>query len=152
MRLRGKRALVTGGRQGIGRAIVDGFRAEGAVVATCGRGPRPGDLHSDVHWHMLDVADPDAVADVAAQTGELDVLVNNAGVQVEKTVVESSDADWDLVIGANARGVPRSAALNRVEIGPEVGRITRAKVGAITLMATVLQRVFARCLIDVSGR
>ena len=36
--------------------------------------------------------------------GALDVLVNNAGVQVEKTVVDSTDADWDLVIGGNCRG------------------------------------------------
>ena len=43
-RLEGKTALVTGGRQGIGRAIVDHFSAEGADVMTCGRGERPQDL------------------------------------------------------------------------------------------------------------
>ena len=40
-RLEGKTAVVTGGRQGIGRAIVDAFVSEGARVMTCGRGPRP---------------------------------------------------------------------------------------------------------------
>lgn len=103
MRLSGKRAFVTGGRQGIGRAIVDAFLAEGASVITCGRGKAPDTLPCD--WHILDVSDPKAVGQAAAKVGEIDILVNNAGVQVEKTVTESSDADWDLVIGANCRGV-----------------------------------------------
>ncbi len=105
MRLIGKRALVTGGRQGIGRGIVDAFMHQGAHVLTCGRGARPADLPADCGWHELDVSDAQAVAQVAASVGPLDILVNNAGVQVEKTVVDSTDADWDLVMGVNARGV-----------------------------------------------
>ncbi|KIC40994.1 MAG: SDR family NAD(P)-dependent oxidoreductase [Ruegeria sp.] len=105
MRLVGKKALVTGGRQGIGRGIVDAFLAEGATVSTCGRGARPEGLAETVVWHSTDVADPSQVAALATNTGAIDVLVNNAGVQIEKTVVESTDADWDLVIGANCRGV-----------------------------------------------
>lgn len=102
MRLAGKRAFVTGGRQGIGRGIVDAFLKEGATVATCGRGPRPDRLPEGVTWFELDVSDPSAVNAIAAPA---DILVNNAGVQVEKTVVDSTDADWDLVMGVNARGV-----------------------------------------------
>ncbi len=105
MRLGGKRAVVTGGRQGIGRAIVVVFLDEGASVITCGRGPRPDDLPEPCRWHQLDVADPAQVDPVAPALGPVDVLVNNAGVQVEKTVTDSSDADWDLVMGVNARGV-----------------------------------------------
>ena len=103
MRLQGKRAFVTGGRRGIGRGIVEAFLAEGAEVITCGRGDAPGGLPCE--WHDLDVSDPGAVAVVAETVGPLDVLVNNAGVQVEKTVTDSTDADWDLVVGANCRGV-----------------------------------------------
>ena len=105
MRLEGKRALVTGGRQGIGRGIVEAFLTEGATVATCGRGPRPDGLPSNVDWHAVDVSFAPQVTAMAASMGRVDILVNNAGVQVEKTIVDSTDEDWDKVIGANCRGV-----------------------------------------------
>jgi NAD(P)-dependent dehydrogenase (short-subunit alcohol dehydrogenase family) len=105
MRLKDKRAVVTGGRQGIGRAIVDRFMAEGARVITCGRGARPEGLDGAIGWQALDVTDAAGVEAFAAATGPIDILVNNAGVQVEKTVADSTDADWDLVMGTNARGV-----------------------------------------------
>ncbi len=108
-RLQDKNVLVTGGRQGIGRGIVDRFVAEGARVMTCGRGERPVDLPSGILWETVDVAERaqvDALTDrVVAAFGELDVLVNNAGVQIEKTIVETSDDDWDLLMGVNVRGV-----------------------------------------------
>ena len=103
--LSGKKAFVTGARQGIGRAIADIFLANGAQVSICGRGPRPDDLPDAMGWHSLDVSDGSAVEALAAEIGSLDILVNNAGVQVEKTVTESTDDDWNLVMGANAKGV-----------------------------------------------
>lgn len=103
MRLQGKRAFVTGGRQGIGRGIVDAFVTEGAHVITCGRGDGPDNLNA--RWVSLDVSDAAAVGAIAATLGPLDIIVNNAGVQVEKTVVDSTEDDWDLVMGINAKGV-----------------------------------------------
>lgn len=106
MRLAGKRAFVTGGRQGIGRGIVEAFRAEGAEVTTCGRGARPEGLATDCGWVSLDVSNATDVNALAyGMEGGVDILVNNAGVQIEKTVTDSTDADWDLVMGTNARGV-----------------------------------------------
>jgi len=107
--LEGKTALVTGGRQGIGRAIVDKFVAAGARVMTCGRGERPADLPAEVLWETTDVADKndvDRLTDrVVAEFGELSILVNNAGIQIEKTIVETTDSDWDLLMGVNAKAV-----------------------------------------------
>ncbi len=108
-RLNGKTALVTGGRQGIGRGIVDRFVAEGARVMTCGRGGRPDGLPDDILWQGANVADKndvDALTDrVVAEFGQLDILVNNAGVQIEKTIVDTTDDDWDQLMGVNAKGV-----------------------------------------------
>lgn len=108
-RLDKKIALVTGGRGGIGRAICDRFSREGATVTTCGRGARPVDLPDTVNWRQCNVANSeqvDALKDhVEASFGSVTILVNNAGVQVEKSVTDSSDEDWDAVIGVNCRGV-----------------------------------------------
>ncbi len=105
MKLQNKTALITGGRQGIGRGIADRFRAEGAQVTITGRGQRPADLPAHFSWHACDVSDGAAVADLAEEVQRLDILVNNAGVQIEKTVLDTSDADWDQLMGANAKGV-----------------------------------------------
>ncbi len=98
-------ALVTGGSRGIGRAVVERLRAEAYDVVTCGRGERPGYLPKDVLWVTADVADPADVARLVAEAGPVALLVNNAGVQVERTVLDSTDDDWDAVVGTNCRGV-----------------------------------------------
>ena len=103
--LDGKTALVTGGRQGIGRGIADRFAAEGAYVALTGRGERPDDLPPHFAWTACDVSDAAAVEALAAGFDGLDILVNNAGVQIEKTVTDTTDEDWNLLMGANAKGV-----------------------------------------------
>ena len=108
-RLTGKTAIVTGGRQGIGRVIVDRFAAEGARVMTCGRGDRPADLGAQILWQTTDMTERTQVDDLLNKTlsafGDLSILVNNAGVQIEKNIVDTSDDDWDQLMGVNAKGV-----------------------------------------------
>lgn len=105
----GDLAVVTGGSRGIGRAIVDRLLADGWQVATCGRGERPADLPDAVHWTRADVsrtADAERLLAGAQEAhGPVRLLVNNAGIQVERTVLESTDADWEAVVGTNCRGV-----------------------------------------------
>lgn len=102
-------AIVTGGSRGIGRAIVHRLRADGARVVTCGRGPRPVELPEDVHWVQVDLAvpgEPERLVHEATDVfGPVSLLVNNAGVQIEKTSLESTDEEWDLVVGTNCRAL-----------------------------------------------
>lgn len=104
-----KTAIVTGGGRGIGRAIVDRLLRDGYRVMACGRSQRPIDYPDDAHWLQADVSRPADAETIVAETisafGSVALLVNNAGVQLEKTVADSSDDDWDLVVGVNCRGV-----------------------------------------------
>ena len=96
----GKTALVTGGRSGIGRAIAQRLRDEGADVYTAQRGQ-----DDDFPSFHADYSDPDSPAQiieqVIAQAGRLDVLVNNAGMMQEASVDDMSLADWQRNIMVN---------------------------------------------------
>ena len=109
-RLDGKVALVTGGSRGIGRAIVERFAAEGAQVVTCSRKAPQSDFEEkNIAWTAADVAETgDVEALIAFATGRhgrIDLLVNNAGIEIEKRVDETSDADWEDLMGANLKSV-----------------------------------------------
>ena len=111
MMLQGKTALVTGARGGIGRAIVARFIKEGATVYAADLTPE-GSLaaHDDdgSHFAKLDVTqEADAVAAmerVKAEAGKLDILVNAAGIEIEKTIEETSLDEWNRSFAVNATG------------------------------------------------
>ena len=98
--------VVTGASSGIGEAIARRFAADGWDVLT---GSRSEPSVDGAAWLRTDVADPaqaDAlVAAAVQQFGSLDAVVNNAGVQVEKTIADTTDEEFDHVIDVNVRGV-----------------------------------------------
>jgi len=104
MSVSGKRVLVTGGSSGIGEAIVERLAAEGAGVTVASRSEPPA-LPASAAWVATDVADSAAVGSLFGEHGPFDAVVNNAGVQVEKTVAETTDDEYDLVMNVNVRGV-----------------------------------------------
>ncbi len=116
--LAGKRALVTGGASGIGRAIAAALAAEGAHVAIADRAPRDvseavvasiqtsGGLAFSAQVDVADEAQVLALFEMAIpRLGGLDILVNNAGILIEKPLLETSAEDFDRLIGVNLRGV-----------------------------------------------
>ena len=131
MRLRDKVALITGGAAGIGKATAERFAEEGARVVICDvneelgqatvralgleASPATSPGHS---FYKVDVTDRNAVQewvdDVVERYGRIDVLVNNAGILRDATLVkvkdgelvrQMSEADFDLVIAVNLKGV-----------------------------------------------
>ncbi|MCP4383316.1 MAG: SDR family oxidoreductase [Hyphomicrobiales bacterium] len=110
--LAGKVALVTGGRKGLGRAIVDRMAAEGAVggaldLAEVEADPALPDGFVAVDSDVTDEAAlARSVAAVVAQFGRLDIVVANAGLVPPQRDTASVDLDeWDRVMAVNARGV-----------------------------------------------
>ena len=105
--LRGRSVLVTGGSDGIGKAIAEGFVAEGARVAICGRDParleraqaaleaRPGAEVVTIAADLTDAADIDRMCGhVLDAFGTVDILVNNAGGPPPGTFEDTSDEVW----------------------------------------------------------
>jgi NAD(P)-dependent dehydrogenase (short-subunit alcohol dehydrogenase family) len=102
--LAGRTALVTGGANGIGRAIVERLAAEGAEVAAVDVEPVP-DLGGSVHGVQWDLSRTetlgDLVAEAEAAVGPLDILVNNAGVFEAALAVDLTLESYRRVLDVN---------------------------------------------------
>ena len=92
--LKGKTAIVTGGAAGIGAAIAERFKAEGARVVVF-------DLNSEPR---VDITDYAAVQKAVAAAGPVDILVNNAGWDMFKPFLKSDPAFWQKIISINLLG------------------------------------------------
>lgn len=110
MMLQGKTALVTGGRGGIGRAICNRFAREGARVfaADLTAGGSINDSRAPADFLQLDVTSEDSVTSafdsVRRQAGCLDILVNAAGIEIEKTIEDTSLEEWNRIFAVNVTG------------------------------------------------
>lgn len=110
-RLHGKKAVVTGAGQGIGRAAALAFAGEGAEVwAADINAATLEELEAGapaIHIRVLDVLDVDAVRALAADTGPVDVLFNCVGYVHHGSVLECSEEDWESAFELNVTSMYR---------------------------------------------
>src|SRR3984885_12343045 len=102
-----KVAIVTGGSQGIGAGLVDGYRQRGWAVVANSLNIKPSD-DPDVLTVAGDVSDQSTADQIIGQAidrfGRVDPLVNNAGVFVSKPFTDYTAEDYALVTGVNLAG------------------------------------------------
>lgn len=112
--LSGKKAIVTGGAQGLGKSLAEGLRDHGCEVALMDINPNVGGIAADmctagknVHGVVCDLTDEESLKSgfdtaVAHMGGKLDVLVNNAGINLRKNLADCTREQWEKVMKINS--------------------------------------------------
>lgn len=154
--LSGKTALVTGSSGGLGLAMAHGLAEAGAKVVLNGRDANKlteaaggfGEFAPQVHLSAFDVCDEDAVKTAFKKLDEagmtVDILINNAGVQFRRPMLELESADWRRVLETNLtsafivgreaarRMIARGCGGKIINIGSLTSEVARATVAPYT--------------------
>jgi NAD(P)-dependent dehydrogenase (short-subunit alcohol dehydrogenase family) len=164
--LSGKVAIVTGGRRGIGKAIAQALAEAGADIAVCDRVIEDGGLEAvagevkrlgrrslAVQADITRKADVDSLVErVVAELGGIDILVNNAAMNIRAPLLELREDGWDKVIDTDLKGyylcsqavgkqmvsqkrgnIINIASTAAVKAAPEMGAYCIAKAGVVML-------------------
>jgi 3-oxoacyl-[acyl-carrier protein] reductase len=164
MQLAGKVALVTGAARGIGKAIVERFAAEGAVVVLSDVANEDAARESLAAIEknggkgmvqMFDVGDAAqvdaAVAAILAAHGRIDVLVNNAGITRDTLLMRMSEEDFDAVIRTNLKGTfLLTRSVSRHMIKQRSGRIVNMS-SVVGLMGNAGQSNYSAAKAGIAG-
>ncbi|HEY0101960.1 MAG TPA: 2-dehydro-3-deoxy-D-gluconate 5-dehydrogenase KduD [Brevundimonas sp.] len=107
--LSGRTALVTGANTGLGQAIAVGLAGAGADIVAVGRSAPTatealvGGLGRSFRAISADLGSTAPIADVVAEAGQVDILINNAGIIRRADSLDFSEEDWDAVIDTNLK-------------------------------------------------
>jgi 3-oxoacyl-[acyl-carrier protein] reductase len=125
--------MVTGGAAGIGKVTAENFAREGAKVAICDVNTEAGetttkDLGLEASFTQVDVADSASVSGwvetVIDRYGQIDVLVNNAGITRDGLIMRMKEEDWDTVISVNLKSAFNCIkAISKIMVRQKSGRI-----------------------------
>ena len=164
--------MVTGGAAGIGRVTAECFAEEGAKVAICDVNPEAGQsaakaIGPEASFEKVDVSDTASVLNwvksVSDKYGQIDVLVNNAGITRDGLIVRMKEDDWDAVINVNLKSAFNCIkAVSKIMMKQRSGRIINlasvvgvignpgqanyvaSKAGLIGLTKTVAKEIASR--------
>jgi 2-keto-3-deoxy-L-fuconate dehydrogenase len=133
-RLAGRKALITGAGQGIGRAAAIAFIAEGATVWATDREVASVATIEDCIARELNAVDPAQIESVMREAGPLDILFNCAGYVANGTILDCDEADWRFSFDLNVTAMYRTIRLALPQM-LEAGR------GSIINMSSVASSV-----------